>query len=191
LQHHAKTASRLWIVWLRSIVLSYPIAFFFFSRSIFSQLRVTLRQCVSSLSLSSLAGTLSSSFPNYIFSICLFVLLDPAKTNDYCLTQQTGAIIVLLTSHSARIVLRKCLHSMRRAFENRNALSKKGISADRLMSRRTENDRGLRKNCMKRKRHLCVDDREADQACRGRTKKFRYRLPSPKKSLGRPFLVER
>jgi hypothetical protein len=39
----AKTASRLWIVWLRSIFLSYTISFFFFSRSIFSQLWVTLR----------------------------------------------------------------------------------------------------------------------------------------------------
>jgi hypothetical protein len=72
------------------VFVSYLISFlfFFFSRSIFSQLWVTLRRRISSLPLSLLAGTLSSSFPNYIFSVCVFSLLGPAKNNDYRLTQQ-------------------------------------------------------------------------------------------------------
>jgi hypothetical protein len=74
---------------------------------------------------------------------------------------------------------------MRSAFENRNALLRRGISADRVAPRITENYRGLRKNCTRRKRHLGVGDREADQACRGCTEKFQYRLPSPKGPLNR------
>jgi hypothetical protein len=50
--------------------------------------------------------------------------------------KQTGAIIILMTSQSARAVLRKHLHSMRCAFENRNALLQRGISADGLAPRR-------------------------------------------------------
>jgi hypothetical protein len=66
-QFQAKTASRLWIVWLRFIFFSVPIFFFSFSisRSTFSQ----QRQCGFPLSLSSLAGTLSSSF---LFCLCPF-----------------------------------------------------------------------------------------------------------------------
>jgi hypothetical protein len=77
---------------------------------------------------------------------------------------------------------------MRSAFENRNALLGRGISADRVAPRTTENYRGLRKNCTRRKRHLGVGDREADQACRGCTEKFQYRLPSPKVIVRSPFL---
>jgi hypothetical protein len=65
-----------------------------------------------------------------------------------------GAIIVLFRSQSARVVLRKCLHSMRCALENRNALLRRGISADCLAPHRIENNWGLRKTCTRRKRHL-------------------------------------
>jgi hypothetical protein len=50
--------------------------------------------------------------------------------------KQTGAIIILMISQSARAVLRKHLHSMRCTFENRNALLQRGISADGLAPRR-------------------------------------------------------
>jgi hypothetical protein len=140
---------------------------------------VTLRQCVSLLSLSSLAGTLSSSSKLHLFCLsflssrpCENQRLPPDATNALIyrhFTQklieifpfggnrkgkQRGAIIVLLTSQSTGVVLRMCLHSMRCVLENRNALLRRGISADRLASRRTENYRGLRKNSTKRKRDL-------------------------------------
>jgi hypothetical protein len=56
-----------------------------------SQLRMTQRQCGSPLSLSSLAGTLSSSFPTYIFPVSV-LFLDPAKNSDYHLMQHTRGL---------------------------------------------------------------------------------------------------
>jgi hypothetical protein len=104
--------------------------------------------------------------------------------------KQTGAIIVLLTSQSARAVPRKCLHSMRCAFENRNALLRSGISADRLAPRRTENYRELRKNCTRRKRHheLATARRTSnfDNDYRLR-REYRIVILDRRLSSGRPF----
>jgi hypothetical protein len=75
-QFKAKTASRLWIIWLRFIFLLCPFFFFFFfSSQFFSTATDDATAMWFPLSLSSLAGTLSSSF--------LFCLSDARYERSY------------------------------------------------------------------------------------------------------------
>jgi hypothetical protein len=78
----AKTASRLWIVWLRFIFLLHPFFFFFFSISL--QLRMTQRQCGFHFHFRDLPGR----YLLLLFSVSLS-FFDPAKNDDYHLTQYT------------------------------------------------------------------------------------------------------
>jgi hypothetical protein len=192
-----QAASRLWIVWLRFIFFSYPIFFFFFfsiSRSIFSQLRMTQRQCGSPLSLSSLAGTLSSSFPTYIFPVCLCPFSRPCEEQRLPLdatyartyrhfTVKPSAIFPVggkrkvnkpATSQSARIVQRKHSHLMRRTFENRNVLLQRGISVNCLARRRIAKCGGCERTIETETRGS-VGDRGAGHPHRAACREFRSR----------------